>query len=155
MTLNSVIYEVGDNKVKVDGVAKIKEWMSSETGLNRLAIEFAEKFGQALAEKKLSTAQIRNVFGEVRRIEMKMRESWDEAVETSVLLLRPKLAYSAKRASQKAPIAQELEAVLSAGLKEVSAGKDENDKQRRFQRFADFFEAVLAYHKAYGGKENN
>jgi CRISPR-associated protein Csm2 len=65
--------------------------------------------------------------------------------------LRPKLAYSAKRAKEKTPVADKLAAVLSSGIAEVVEGKDGDDKKQRFQRFADFFEAVLAYHKAHGG----
>ena len=27
------------------------------------------------------------------------------------------------------------------------------DDQKKFNRFVDFFEAILAYHKAYGGSD--
>jgi CRISPR-associated protein Csm2 len=56
--------------------AKIKEWVSK--GLDRPAVEFAEAFGRELVDEKLSTAQIRNVFGEVRRIQMKMMDRWED-----------------------------------------------------------------------------
>jgi len=150
MNLNSVVYEIGDKKEKVDGVAKIKEWVSGKNGLDKLAIEYAEKFGQDLADNKLATAQIRNVFGEVRRIQMKMMDK-DKWEDSPILLLRPKLAYSAKRAVAKTGVAQKFADVLSAGVKEITEGADVEDKKRRFQNFADFFEAVLAYHKYYGG----
>ncbi len=147
----------GKSIEKIDGVDKIGKWVSEK--LNAHAVGYAEEFGKdlATADKPLTASQIRNVFGEVRRIQMKMMDNW-ETVESSVLLLRPKLAYSAKRASAKAGrneihVADKLNAVLSEGLKAVSEGANEQDKKRRFQNFADFFEAVLAYHKASGGKD--
>ena len=143
----SVTYEIAGQKIT--GEVKIKEWVKG--GLDKFAVEFAEKFGQHLAAKRLSTAQIRNVFGEVRRIQMKMRDRWIKEEESAVLLLRPKLAYSAKRAKEKTPAAQDLADVLSEGAREITEGANDEDKKRRFQNFADFFEAVLAYHKAHGG----
>jgi len=139
-------FKIGEQDV--DGTTAIKGWVSNR--LDKLAVDYAEKFGSYLAtcEKKhrLTTSQIRNVFGEVRRIQMKSNESWD-SVEQSVLLLKPKLAYAAKRAEAKG--ASALEKVLSAGLDEVFNGSNNDEKMQRFQRFADFFEAVLAYHKAH------
>jgi len=124
--------------------AKIKEWVSK--GLDRPAVEFAEAFGRELVDEKLATAQIRNVFGEVRRIQMKMMDQWEDS---PVLLLLPKLAYSAKRAMAKTTAAKKFADVLSIGVKAVVEGKDIEEKKRRFQYFADFFESILAYHKAH------
>lgn len=144
----------------INGEAQVKDWVLK--GINKEAIEFAERFGADLAKMKdgrkdesLTTAQIRNVFGEVRRIQMSNKKKYDES---SILLLRPKLAYSARRADRQA--VEELADVLSEGLKAVVAEvKDggekekEKEKNKRFENFANFFEAVLAYHKAAGGKE--
>ena len=115
-------------------------------------VQVAEKLGQDLAKKhKLSTSQIRNIFGTVRRIEM----TWPEQPEgdeekqqaaqaqRELLLLKPKMAYQAKR--ERGRGVQTLVQVLSEAIDLV-----ESDRQR-FQHFVDFFEAVLAYHKAHGG----
>lgn len=135
----------------INGETQIKEWVRNR--IDKDAVEFAERFGKDLAtmkdgrsEESLTTAQIRNVFGEVRRIQMSNKKKYDES---SILLLRPKLAYSAKRAKRKAVV--ELSDVLSEGIKAVVADGTDEEKSKRFENFANFFEAVLAYHKAAGG----
>jgi len=131
----------------INGAEKIKEWLRD--GLGKEAIQYAENFGQNLTapngEKKqaLSTSQIRNVYGEVKRMQMKGFS------ENDLLLLKPRLAYSAKRAKNRA--ATELKDVLSAGIDAVVEAETVEEKQKRFENFANFFEAILAYHKAYGG----
>ena len=111
----------------------------------------AEKLGAALQAQKLTTNQIRNIFGTVRRIEMNWPEiPKDEAdrqrvirAQRDLVLLKPKMAYQAKRERGRA--VQMLTHVLSTAIDQV--GKD----RTKFQHFVDFFEAILAYHKAYGG----
>ena len=111
----------------------------------------AEKLGAALQAQKLTTNQIRNIFGTVRRIEMNWPEiPKDEAdrqrvirAQRDLVLLKPKMAYQAKRERGRA--VQMLTDVLSTAIDQV--GKD----RTKFQYFVDFFEAILAYHKAYGG----
>jgi CRISPR-associated protein Csm2 len=58
-----------------------------------------------------------------------------------LLLLKPRLAYQAKRE----PPVEGLERVLAPMIDTIDGDRD------RFQRFVDFFEAVLAYHTSYGG----
>lgn len=140
-----------------DGTTEIKLWIRN--GINKEAVLYSDDFGNILAndlstkdkkdKEELSTNQIRNVFGEVRRIQMRM-DDWPK-IESSVLLLKPKLAYAAKRAKSATALA--LKEVLSSGLDEVIEAETEDEKKKRFLNFVDFFEAVLAYHKAYGGKD--
>lgn len=136
----------------VNGEKLISEWVSA--GINKDAVQFAEHFGRELAIMRdaLTTAQIRNVFGEVRRIQMdnkKSRRNLANFNEARILLLRPKLAYAAKRAKSRG--AKELADVLSEGLKTIVDCDSPQEKIQRFENFANFFEAVLAYHKAAGG----
>jgi CRISPR-associated protein Csm2 len=110
----------------------------------------AEALGRDLA-RQLSTSQIRSIFGTVRRIEMTWPEApKDEAerdqaqqAKRDLLLLKPKMAYQAKR--ERGRGVQTLTDVLADAIDLV-----EGDRQR-FQHFVDFFEATLAYHKAHGG----
>ena len=142
------------DKREINGETQIQEWVRSR--INRDAVEFAEQFGKDLATMKddkkrdqsLTTAQIRNVFGEVRRIQMinKKAKNENDFDESSILLLKPKLAYSAKRADRKA--VTELADVLTKGIDAVVEKAEYTEKIRRFENFANFFEAVLAYHKA-------
>ena len=96
---------------------------------------------------------IRAFFGTVREIEM----SWPSADEQGpaaqsrarrcyrdLVLLKPKLAYQARRG--QGPGVQNLKRVLDPAIDRVGDDRD------RFQNFVDFFEAILAYHRAYGGQ---
>jgi len=110
----------------------------------RAIVDAAKTWGAELANRKLTTAQIRGIFSEVRRIEMRwsVQNKENPAAERALILLKPKLAYQAERAK---PV-RDLERILIPGIDMVQGNRDQ------FQRFVDFFEAVLAYHKAEGGK---
>ena len=116
----------------------------------KVTVEEAQALGESLA-RQLTTSQIRNIFGTVRRIEM----NWPEEPQTEpeqqratraqreLLLLKPKMAYQAKR--ERGRGVAMLTDVLSDAIDLVG------DDRQKFQHFVDFFEAILAYHKAYGG----
>lgn len=104
----------------------------------RLLVEAAERLGPRLQRGNLTTNQIRNIYGTVKQMEMRGFDA------NELVLLKPKLAYAAARANSNG--ARELKDVLSWAIDEV--GTDET----RFAHFVDFFEAVLAYHKAAGGR---
>ena len=113
-------------------------------------VQEADALGEALANRhRLSTSQIRNIFGTVRRIEMNWPEGETEESDATrrakreLLLLKPKMAYQARR--ERGRGVQTLTDVLKDAINLV-----EGDRQR-FQYFVDFFEATLAYHKAHGG----
>lgn len=109
----------------------------------------ADQLGEKLAGEGLSTSQMRNVFGRVRQIEMNWNQNPDGSYRQAILL-KPKLAYFAKRDAKMGP----LERVLAPALDLVQeAGQDQEERHRRFLRFTEFFEAILAYHKKYGGKD--
>lgn len=130
----------------IDGVQRAASWITG--GLNQEAIKYAEDFGRELA-RTLSTSQIRNVFGEVRRIQMKGQ---DATFESELILLKPKLAYArARKGTTGNEGAKDIEKVLGAAIDAVFAG-DPKSKYQRFENFANFFEAILAYHRSFGGK---
>jgi CRISPR-associated protein Csm2 len=110
-------------------------------------VEWAQRLAKALKAAELKSSQIRNVFGQVRQIEMSWplgdeQSSYAEQAYRDLILLKPKLAYQAERVPAVVGLAE----VLSAGIDLV------NGNRVYFQRFVDFFEAILAYHKAEGGK---
>ena len=117
-----------DNTIKkiIDG--DTKELVNTSTEL-----------GKYLKVKGLTTSQIRNVFGSVKKMEMKGFQ------EKELLLLKPKLAYAASRPGSKKGT-EDLRDVLSNAIDFVG------DNQERFENFCNFFEAILAYHRAAGGK---
>ncbi len=108
-------------------------------------VQWAEKIGEALA-KQVTTSQIRNVFGTARQIQLRWPNDPDGAYREAVLL-RPKLSYFAKREGRGM---EDLRRVLTPALELMSQGP-EAERQVRFNRFMDFFEAIVAFHKAYEG----
>jgi CRISPR-associated protein Csm2 len=132
------------------------EWIKSE--FTDETIGFASWFGEYLTighdKYKLTTSQIRNVFGEIKRIQMRVagEASNLKANKTDFLLLGPKIAYAAARAGKtdKSHKALDFKDVMTKAHNEVKPGTEGDIK--RFENFCDFIEAILAYHKASGGK---
>lgn len=124
-----------------------------------LLVQWSDQVGKALADQGLSTNQIRNVFGTVRQIQLRWDKPGGSAEAQAfrdAVLLRPKLAYFAEREKKskggdRSTVGMEtLQKVLDPALQIVSEGNQ--PRRERFERFAEFFEAIVAYHKSYGGK---
>jgi len=109
--------------------------------LVRIAEDIAVK---ALTSERewVTTSQIRNIFGTVKSLEAKGIDNPE--VISKLVLLKPKLAYAAGR--HKVRGMKVLQTVLSDAIDLVF------EKTDRFGMFCSFFEAILAYHKARGGK---
>lgn len=133
-------------------LAKIPEIIAKEEAA-KLLNEEAKRIGEGLKDD-VTTSQVRNVFGVVRALQLRWREdtSADEAqkVYRQVVLLRPKLAYQAKRDNK--PGFRELEKILGTAIDEIGKASTDAERYQRFRRFVEFFEAILAYHTAAGGK---
>jgi len=125
-----------------DALKKIITGAPTEEESARLLVQSSDKLGKQFKEGDLTTSQIRNFFGEVKKIQL--QGFANPANQRRFILMIPKLEYSAKRASKPGMTA--LKETLKAASKYVS-GDEAN-----FRRFVEFFEAILAYHKAYGGK---
>ena len=97
-------------------------------------VKAAEELGKRLA-RDLKTAQIRKIYSAVKKIQMNQTFNRNE-----LILLKPRLAYAAARK-------QEVEALRDA----LTQAIDKVDSAEKFKNFVDFFEAILAYHKAFGG----
>ena len=117
--------------------AKLDERVITEGG--EILVKEAAQLGERLA-RNLTTSQIRNIYGAVKKMQMKGGE-----LDThKLLMLKPKLAYAAKRHGGGV---ETLKDVLTQAIGHVG-----NDL-KRFNRFVDFFEAILAYHKDAGGRD--
>ena len=108
-------------------------------GDSKKLVDDAEELGKYLAQrrgkiKEMTTSQIRNIFSEVKG----MREF--DKYEMDLLL--PKLAYTARHEEVK-----DLQEVLDEAIRKVG------DDKEKFERFRDFFEAIVAYHRKWGGKD--
>ena len=111
-------------------------------------VKWSERLGRFLAGAELTTSQIRKVFGEVRRLWMEAQKGWTDAMTRKVHLLIPKLEYAAR----KEIAVKALRAVLVPAIRKVLEAQTPEELRKRFGRFVDFFEAILAYHQAAGGK---
>ena len=107
-------------------------------------VTFAQQTADALVTQNLTRSQIRTIFTEVRQIEAMWGQR--EAVRR-LSMLKPKLAYQAARSNT----VNLLRDVLSDAIDEVLKAPAEKQNER-FARFVELFEAILAYHRAKGGK---
>lgn len=94
-------------------------------------VKYAEDKAREL-HKRLTTSQIRNILDEVQQ----MREFDKNRLQ----LLRPKLAYAAGRHDSVKPLRQILEECIKLTNRE------------NFKTFRNIVEALVAYHRYYGGK---
>lgn len=125
---------------RVDWSTRVKsEWIKKE--IDRDGINFTKDFGKFLANNRLTTSQIRNIYGELKRIQMKGYEN----EKTSFLLLLPKMAYAAQRNKNDG-----LNALKSVFEKVHTYVTDE----KSYKNMMDLMESILAYHKAFGGRDN-
>jgi CRISPR-associated protein Csm2 len=121
-------------------------------------VKSAEELGKNLVEVGLAASQIRNIFGTARQIQANwpmpnpknpdMNADKQRAARRALVLLKPKLAYLAKREEAVRPLQDWLIRAIDA----VRAD-DIQQEYRHFTHFMDFFEATLAYHTAQGGRQ--
>ncbi len=126
--------------------AELRKIIQTDEG-TELLVKKANEIGSSLA-RQLTTNQIRAIFGEVRRIE----GDWNidsKRANKNLILLKPKMAYRARR--ERGRGVQELVAVLDPAINLVQEAQEKKEKEKNFRRFVNFFEAILAYHKAAGG----
>lgn len=125
----------------------ISESLMYKSAQKKDAVEFAEELAKEIVSNYMTTSQIRNFFGEVRRIQMKGIKN----EKVAFLLLKPKLAYAAKRHDNKG--IRQFKDIITKSHEIVMEVKDDEKKfLERFKNFVDFLEAILAYHKVHGGK---
>jgi CRISPR-associated protein Csm2 len=115
------------------------EWIKS--GATKETVEFASKVGKYMAKKHLSNSKIRSIYGEIKRIQM---ESFEKD-KTSFYLLKPKVAYAYGRDNNNQGLYL-FKLVFDNSYQVVT-------DQNTFDNFCNLFEAILAYHKANGGKD--
>lgn len=127
-----------------------KSWI--QDGISNEAVEWAKIFGEHLGMddstgrlKALSTSQLRKFFGELRRI-----DSDFDNKKTDIIMLKPMLAYAVGRDKSNTKI-RDFEKEISKGIGYIRLG-DRVHERSDFKNFLKIFEAIVAYHKFYGGK---
>jgi len=130
-------------QIKINDAVK-----SALQGDYKTMVEKAEEIGKDLEKRGLSTSQIRNVFGSLKRMEMRLSDE-NFKIE-KVALLKPRIAYAEKRHG-KGKI-HPIKEVIDAGVDEILKESDKEKRKEKFKHFCEFFEAILAYHRFFGGK---
>ena len=99
-------------------------------------IQYSEQFGILCQKKRVTTTQIRRIFQEVKRLPNEFEKS-----KVDLNLLRPKLAYQKGRFSELTDIQK----LFDHLIKNIHTDLE-------LANFKEFFEAIICYHKAHGGK---
>ena len=103
--------------------------------------DFAEALGKYMAKNGLTNSKIRSIYGEIKRIQMGKFEQ----EKASFFLLRPKVAYALGRDDKNRGL-QLFKLIFDKAYPLVH-------DQKTYQNFCNLIEAILAYHKANGGKD--
>lgn len=122
----------------VESLGNLEEWDVKDL------VGRAQNIGNELSRRNMTTSQIRNFLDQVNRIWAETRAgNFDDS---EVILLKPQLAYSAGRESNR-----EKQEVLKTFAGLFSAAVDRVHNREDFEKFKDLTQAVVAYHRFYGG----
>lgn len=96
--------------------------------------------------KNIKTNQIRNVYAKINSIRTKFKKTkkYDESIERSLILLKPKLAYAKGRKREVGTFQEFMFTCIDAVV-------NSKDKTLATENFLSLIESVVAYHKFYGG----
>jgi CRISPR-associated protein Csm2 len=122
-----------------------RNWVKN--GPSNVLMKKVENTGQNVKDKGLTTSQIRNIFTKVKEIETKGINK----MKADFIMLKPLTAYACKRAGKEGFNIMK-DNFINPAIDQVIQDEDEAVIEKRFNNFAKLFEAILAYHKAYGGK---
>lgn len=120
-----------------------------DKGIKSSDIENIKAWGRYFAEngggKKVTTSQLRKFFGEIKRIQADF-----DNCKMDLILLDPKIAYAVGRAKKEARQGDILK--IEDFYKQISPliSIIEED-QKKFKHFVQLCEAIVAYHKQFGG----
>ena len=107
-------------------------------GNTNLLLDESERLGRDLAQNDLSKSQIRNIYSTVKRISS--GGDFDERDQHELKLLIPKIQYAVAREQRSPKAWKSLGDMLTLCIQNVG------DDRKQFNHFAEFFEAIVAYH---------
>lgn len=117
----------------------------SAAKINEVANEYGKNFAQ-----KIKTNQIRNIFSHINSIKTKFRNKgniYSDEIETSLILLKPKLAYAAGRQEKVSEFQKFMFEIIDTVV-------NSKERKKAIENFFDLVEAIVAYHKFYGGRDS-
>lgn len=116
------------------------KWITD--GADGKMVEFAEAKGEFMAKNGLTNSKIRSIYGEIKRIQMGFEDN-----KKSFYLLKPKVAYAYGRDDKNEGLYL-FKLIFDRAYQDVDLSKIDT-----YMNFCNFIEAILAYHKAFGGKD--
>lgn len=118
-----------------------------ESLLTNQAKDWAKKFLQPSNrdDKKLSSAQLRKFYGEVKSLETKIDAKGFAQIKPLIKMLKSKVAYSCPTKGRDKKIPNEFKQFLDEMVDNI---EDEQD----YKAFATTFEAVVGYFYGEGGR---
>ncbi len=122
--------------------------MEKITDYNYLVTK-AEEFGKRLKERNVKRSQFRRVFKHIKKIQSNVESKKlektaviPEDILKEILLLKPRMAYTAGRH----PNLKDFYEVVVTFVNNMKTVLE-------FNRFYDFVEGTLAYHRYHGGRD--
>lgn len=116
-------------------------------------VEYSEDLGKKFSggKSEVKTSQLRNVFSDIKRIQLEWENNRDISnLQMRLQLLKPRLAYAAGKPSQK-PKRKAINLLKTEVEKAIDGVLNSTDKEKAAENFFKFIESVVAYHKYYGG----
>ncbi len=140
-----------------------KSWVRD--GITPDIVKWTESFGKFLCafgedkpvKKALTTGQLRKFFGEVKRIDAEVIKHKSE-----IPMLNPLIAYAVgrdKKSTKNGMVnktrIEEFGIELSKAIDAIRFDGSDDELKSDYKNFVQIFESIVAYHKFYGGQENN
>ncbi|MFX0173064.1 MAG: type III-A CRISPR-associated protein Csm2 [Candidatus Hodarchaeota archaeon] len=140
---------------KMNSKQQIDPIITKINGLDRLGNylvkDFAEQGKDAdiiakVCQNSLKPSQMRRFFDQARRIQRDITygREW-LVISPQISMLQPLLYY----AKSRRVIPDEFLNIMRASLAKIDKGRNDAEKIENFQRFMEFFQAIVAYHKYY------
>ena len=122
------------------------------TDIGTVTAEDINSIGNAQGKafsRDVKTSQLRTFYSAVNSIRVQSQQERDFSyIERNLILLKPKLAYAAGRHPRQ------LKAFQSFMVQAIDGVVNSRNPKDALTNFFDLLEAVVAYHKFYGGREN-
>lgn len=110
-----------------------------------------ENYGRLFVQSEVKMAQLRNFYSSIVSIRIKLKSAGTVTgqIERELILLKPKLAYSAGRQLRLKPFYE----LIKKGIDATSVN-DEKKKVEAVDNLISITEAIVAYHRFYDPKSN-
>jgi len=113
-------------------------------------LSYAVIVASCLVAQELKTNQVRRILEMARNVELKLKRNKDEDIRDDIVRIRYVLAYTVGRATGRSKNPLEAFHKILDPMLEVLM---KDPKKENFEKFYDFLQAVVAYHRFFGGKD--